>query len=222
MVTKTWLVQSVELRKYSGSRPNAYVPSQFFAIVVRTKNQQGSTCLVFRTGRVVVVGTHSLSQTYQAAHRLRMSLSAEAGGIPTKFEEFRLVNMVFNTKVKADHGIAIANIHRDNQDKTEWVPTMFPGLKYSMAEEHVKMRFFDTGELVGMGVTNPSHVRRIFGKAMKLASDYPDYQLPASNERFEYRKNQKRRALVDIATNKLGTETDVEETEVEEPQTPLL
>jgi transcription initiation factor TFIID TATA-box-binding protein len=210
VVTKTWLVPSVELRKFSASRPYAYVPPQFWACAVRTKNQQSSTSLVFRTGRVVVVGTHSLPQTYHAAHRLRLTLAEECEGAHTKFDNFCLVNMVFNTSIEGGQGIDIASIHRDNQDKTDYDPNMFPGMKFSMVDEHVKIRFFDTRQIVGMGITRPMRVNAIFRKAIAIAKSYPDYNLPASNKRFEYRKGKKRKALFDIGVRDLEAEAPAE------------
>ena len=211
VVTKAWLASSVNLRKFTAKRPHSYIPPKFWAAVDRMRNQQGSASLVFRTGRVVIVGTRSMAQTYQAAHRLRMSLAEEQEqeGMRhrhTKLEEFRHVNMVFNKRAKSKHGIDIASIHSDNQDKTEWVPTMFPGLKYEMSDEHVKLRLFDTREIVVMGATRPDRVRAIFDKATDLVHSYPDYHLPASNMRYNYRKEQQRRALVDIATHMLSGE----------------
>lgn len=164
VVTKVRLTSAVDLRRFSAKvrcwffasfanfanfakskiakRFFSYVPSQFLATAYRIRDQLPATELVFRTGRAVVVGTHSLSQTYQAAHRLRLSLAEE--GYPTTFEEFSNVNMVWNTRVDAEFGIDLAAIYKNNQDKTEWVPPMFPGLKFAMDDEHVKLRIFPT------------------------------------------------------------------------------
>lgn len=135
---------------------------------------------------MVVVGTHSLPQTYQTAHRIRLALG-EAGR-HTLFDEFWLVNMVYNTRVDTDHGIDIASIYKNNLDKTEWVPPMFPGLKYSMEEEHVKLRIFDTRAVVVMGATRPARINTIFRKVTDMATKNPDYYLPDTDERYAYRE----------------------------------
>lgn len=175
------------------------------------------------------VGTHSIQQSCQALHRLRLALyeedtadylwhSSETQSYGreqrTRFTGFRLVNMVFNDKIAANHGIDLAAMHRDNQDKTEYVPTSFPGLKYNLTDEkgsiRVKIRFFDTGEIIVMGVVDPWNVRGIFDMAKKLALQYPDYHLPASNKRFEYRRTRKRQALLAIDSARAGGETDTD------------
>jgi TATA-box binding protein (TBP) (component of TFIID and TFIIIB) len=131
------------------------------------------------------VGSHSLPQTYLAAHRLRFLLAQE--GRPTKFAEFRLVNMVYNREKKTDHGVDIAAINRDHQDTTNYLPLDFPGLKLMMRKQHVNMRIFDTQKFVAMGVTRPRTVDGIFSEAMELAEQHPDYSLPESSKRYQYR-----------------------------------
>jgi hypothetical protein len=41
---------------------------------------------------------------------------------------------------KVDHGIDIAQFYRDNQENAEWVPLLFPGVKYTM--DKVRALFF--------------------------------------------------------------------------------
>jgi TATA-box binding protein (TBP) (component of TFIID and TFIIIB) len=156
----------------------------------------------------VIVGTHSLPQSYQAAHRLRLLL--HSNGESTKFEQFRLVNMVYSDELdgKAGQGIDIAGMHRDHQDKTDYVPEAFPGLKLST--DRAQLRIFDPGKFVAMGVIRSGHVKRIFRDAKQMAKEYPDYDLPAKNKRYAYRKEKNKRALVDIIAQKMGHETDTD------------
>jgi len=206
VVTKVRLTSAVDLRRFSAKRFFSYVPSQFLATAYRIRDQLPATELVFRTGRAVVVGTHSLPQTYQAAHRLRLSLAEE--GYPTTFEEFSNVNMVWNTRVDAEFGIDLAAIYKNNQDKTEWVPPMFPGLKFAMDDEHVKLRIFPTKAVVVMGATRPGRIDSIFHKVTEMAHRNPDPNLPGSDKRFEYLKEKKRLAFRELVSSAAAEDAD--------------
>jgi TATA-box binding protein (TBP) (component of TFIID and TFIIIB) len=189
-VTVVWIGKNVHLRDFSVKRFNTYVPPRFEACTVRFKNQDTSTGLLFKTGATVVAGTRSIPQTYQAAHRLRMAL--EEDGKTTTFSHFSLVNMVYNAEVDLGCGIDIANMHVNNQGRSKYVPTVFPGEKLDVAEGLAKVSVFDTCKYVMMGVKNRREVKRIKNEVNVMVMKYRDPNLPESNKRFEYRKKRKR------------------------------
>jgi len=244
IVTNVRLGSAVDLRNFSASHPNVYVPRRFEACVARLIMMKKLTItgLLFRTLSVVIVGTHSMAHTVKAAHLLRMYLLAD--GKATTFDSFQLSNMVYNTRVKSKTGINIAAINKKNAERTTYIPLMFPGLQYyakipasaapscssankttvipssyysvgtgsaSEAECYMvpppprrrrvrrpkvaKMRIFDTGAGVAMGITNPRDVEQIFAEVEMLAVENPDANLPASDKRFDYRNEQKRKAF---------------------------
>jgi TATA-box binding protein (TBP) (component of TFIID and TFIIIB) len=193
VVAKARLAGSVDLRPFSAKRLHAHVPSQFWAAVYRICDQLSTTMLVFGTGRVVIVGTRSLAQSYQAAHRLRLSLAAD--GCNTRFDEFWLENMVYTKRLNIAHGIDIAKIYSANLERSKWFPLMFPGLKYAMEEEGVQVKVFDTGCVVVMGEVRPERVSAVLMKVLAMAVQNPDHQLPTPDKRFEYRKEKKRLAF---------------------------
>jgi len=201
VVVQMRLANDVDMRKISARRHNAYIPHRFETFTVRLCDQINTTILLFRTGRAVIVGTRAPEYTVQGAHRMRLEL--ESLGTPAAFEELKLVNQVYHTRLRINTGINLGQMLVENMDKTVWVPDMFPGLKYIYDEMNVKMRMFDTKSLVVMGSKNAWEIEEVFDKADAIASQYPDGELPPSSERYRYREEQKRVACSSIAASEM-------------------
>jgi TATA-box binding protein (TBP) (component of TFIID and TFIIIB) len=199
VVVQMRLADDIDLRKVSASRYNAYVPHRFETFTVRLCDQSNTTVLLFRTGRAVLAGTRAPEYTFQGAHRMRLDLAAL--GKDAAFEELRLVNQVYNTTLETASGIDLGKLYQENMDKTEWVPMMFPGLKYTDPDLRVKMRIFDTKRLVVMGSKDASEIAAVFERAGRIAQRYPDDNLPEPEERFDYRNEKKRLACCTITAS---------------------
>jgi TATA-box binding protein (TBP) (component of TFIID and TFIIIB) len=219
IVTNVKLGSTVDLRKFSSTRSNGYVPGKFEACVVRVMiKKRNATILLFRPASAVAAGTHSIAHTIKAAHYVRMCLYAD--GKPTTFEAFRLNNMVYSTRKKSKVGVDIAAINKQYASSSVYIPLMFPGMQYyakiatdeknppqqkdgtSVAKKGVakkrdkifKVRLFDTWSKVGMGIVNPRDVAPIFDGVEELFKSNPDENLPPSEERFDYREEKKQKA----------------------------
>lgn len=201
VVMQMRLANDLDLKKISARRYNAYIPHRFETFTVRLRDITNTTVLLFRTGRAVLAGTRAPEYTYQGAHRMRIDLATQ--GKDTAFEELRLVNQVYNTMLNTSSGVDLGKMYVNNMDKTEWIPDMFPGLKYTDQKYEVKLSMFDTKRLVVMGSKNAWQISQIFSRANQIASQYPDDNLPVSGERFEYRKGKKLLACSDIAASEM-------------------
>lgn len=197
VVAKVHLGNMVDLRKFSGKRHNAYVPSQFEACVTKVTENLPTTGLLFRTARSVAVGPRSVEQTYKDMHRMRLELAAD--GKRTTFSDFKVVNMVYNTQIDTDTGIDIAGIYRDHMAYATWIPSKFPGLGLYVPELGVKLRIFDTKNVIIMGPVDPSDYPIILEFVRRLAEKYKDYSVPASHKRYKYRQDRLRSVCSDIA-----------------------
>jgi TATA-box binding protein (TBP) (component of TFIID and TFIIIB) len=189
VVVPARLSDELDIRRFSATRYNAYIPHEFETFTVRIEDREKTTALLFRTARSVIAGARSIEQIYQGLHRVRLELAA--CGKTTTVEELRLVNMVWNTVLELEHGISLADVFANHMDCSDYTPTMFPGLKYENKEFGVKWRIFDTKRLVIMGSKCAGDIQLIKQKAMEMVSKHPDDNLPESGQRFEYRKRQK-------------------------------
>lgn len=190
VVVPTRLSDELDIKRFSATRYNAYIPHEFETFTVRISDREKkTTALLFRTARAVIAGARSIEQIYQGLHRVRLELAS--CGKTTTVEELRLVNMVWNTVLQLDHGISLADVFANNMDRSDYTPTMFPGLKYEDKEFGVKWRIFDTNHIVFMGSKCAGDIQLIKRKATEMMAKHPDDHLPESGKRFEYRKMQK-------------------------------
>jgi TATA-box binding protein (TBP) (component of TFIID and TFIIIB) len=201
VVVQMRITDEIDLRRISASRHNAYIPHRFETFTVRYCDQSNTTVLLFHTGKAVLVGTRAPEYTFQGAHRTRMDLAALGNDVA--FEEFSLVNQVYNVTLVMDTGIDLGKLLQENMEKTEWDPFLFPGEKYKDVESNVIIRFFDTKIAVIMGAKDESTIEDIIARVVAIAKRYPDKNLPNPENRFEYRNEKKRLACSIIPESKM-------------------
>jgi len=152
-----------------GEKGADYDPDQFPGVVYRTENPQAAA-LIFRSGKLVCTGAHSVPGVRES--------------ITLVFEELEALNI----DVPADPDIIIQNIVSSGDlgtnlnlnaiaiglgiEAVEYEPEQFPGLVYRFDEPDVVTLLFGSGKLVITGGKEPDDanqaIRRVQAELEEL------------------------------------------------------
>lgn len=127
-----------------------YDPSEFPGIVYRIQDPK-STCLIYRSGRIVCTGAGSIKQVNEAFHSVFddfRDLGIEIGD-PDIF----VVNVVSCADVRSPVNLNAAAIGL-GLEFVEYEPEQFPGLVYRPTEHGVVILLFSSGKVVITGATD--------------------------------------------------------------------
>lgn len=124
-------------------------PQKFAAVVIRIDGSaSGTTCLLFRNGKMVVTGGKTYASAQLAAHSYRsiietvpqpvilryksgkQKLDLSTLARVTSFNNFTVENIVGSGRI-IDGAIDLASFVRDYPNSV-WIPELFPGLKYTI------------------------------------------------------------------------------------------
>lgn len=180
-----------------------YAPKKFAAAILRIKDSiSTTTCLVFRSGKMVVVGAQSEHHSIFATHMYRQMIEnvysvykTDSGLIysnlvgRTNLNSFRITNIVANVKLKNRPDLKI--LAELAADLTAWNPDLFPGLKLLVwlkpkdqckcvkkkknksCSCNCRALIFDTGNVVITGCKNLDDVKLSKSRIQMLLDD-PD------------------------------------------------
>lgn len=206
----------IELKRLSLAFPNMGKGSKFPSNISKI---DGGTNLIFTTGAIVTPGCETYYGAKYLAHLMRLMIESVVQPILivnhktgakrivnrnlqglTKFEGFRIVNIVSNGRLTKNY-ISLAEMEADD-DRLDWNPEYFPGLEQILTKKDVpfvksekaSMTIFDSGKGVGMGVKTVKDCYMAYQYVVEKALKYPDrrYIPKNSNSRFLYRQEQKR------------------------------
>jgi TATA-box binding protein (TBP) (component of TFIID and TFIIIB) len=180
-----------------------YAPKKFAAAILRIKDSiSTTTCLVFRSGKLVVVGAqsehHSIFSTQKyrqiieniySVYRIERSLICSTLVGRTELTSCRITNIVAHAKLKNRPDLKI--LSELAADLTAWNPDLFPGLKLLVwlkpkndckcvkkkknksCECNCRALIFDTGQVVITGCKNLEDVKHSKNLIEQLLDD-PD------------------------------------------------
>ena len=136
------------------ARNAEFNPKRFSAVVLKIANPK-STGLIFKSGKVVLLGAKSEEFAYQACRTLVRTVN-KIYDQPQKADlvGFKIQNIV----AKADTGFSLrlelfAKEHK-MAGLTSYEPELFPGLIFRVAKPKVTCLIFNTGRLMIMGAKN--------------------------------------------------------------------
>ncbi len=129
IVCSAKLNRSLDVQKVLKLFPNAtHKPRQFPSICIKRLSGR-TTCLVFKSGKLVTVGSRKESEAFEAmtilTEKLQILKEKQA-----KFElcDFTVQNIVASGQFPSR--IRIHELHAQHLKETYWEPTVFPGLEY--------------------------------------------------------------------------------------------
>ena len=131
----------IDLMKMLTAYPNAEIKSGFGALIVRYMHSLAPeqelapwlkppavTHLVFAGGALGSTGDASEEQARLSTHELRMGLYYTLG-VRTNFHRFAVSNMVGSSTL--GYNVDLARLHADNPRRSNYYPSLFPGLFWS-------------------------------------------------------------------------------------------
>src|SRR3972149_608327 len=161
VVASTDIKKTISLdRLLTALESSEYEPEQFPGLVYRLKEPKVAT-LIFRSGKIICVGTRSTSAAKEALRKTVKNIKK----IGIRVNEN-------NIKVKIENIVVAVNLERDlNLDQlafqledSEYEPEQFPGLVYRIYEPKVAFLLFSSGRVVCAGAKSLNDVKRAVKK----------------------------------------------------------
>ncbi|TFJ87154.1 hypothetical protein NSK_001486 [Nannochloropsis salina CCMP1776] len=129
-----------------GARNAEYNPRRFPAVIMHIKEPK-SAALIFSSGKMVVTGTRSETDSLQAAHKYttimkRLKCAANC-------TEFRVQNMTASCDI--GFPIRLEGLVMDQPRFCSYEPELFPGLVYRMYNPKIVLLIFVSGRIIITG-----------------------------------------------------------------------
>ena len=139
-----------------------YRPQRFNGAIVK---DFGCTLLVFRNGKINVVGVQSIDQAKDAIKEFCKSLSQ-----PNTVKEMVMVNLVASASL--DRQINLQKLAENFSHCISYHPELYPAAYYSKSKyDKSKVLIFHTGKLVFTGFKSKEHVNNVFFNLFNLISN---------------------------------------------------
>ena len=152
------LDQDIDIDALEAELPNhVYKPEQFPGIIFRLDKPR-ATALIFRSGKMVVTGTKSISQLIEAVKRIIRTidriLSKYGSGVHGK-PRVQVQNIVAGGDLHAYVNLEKAAYYLED---CMYEPEQFPGLIHRMRDPRVVLLIFSSGKMVITGAKEEAEV----------------------------------------------------------------
>ena len=118
----------LDLKKIALHARNAeFNPKRFAAVIMRIREPR-TTALIFSSGKMVCTGAKSEEDSRLAARKYARIV--QKLGFPTKFKDFKILNMVGSCDVKFP--IWLEGLVLTHSQFSSYEPELFPGLIYRL------------------------------------------------------------------------------------------
>ncbi len=164
------LNRSLDVQKVLKLHPNAtHKPRQFPSICIKRLSGR-TTCLVFKSGKLVTVGSRKESEAFEAMTILTEKLQILREKREPKFElsDFTVQNIVASGQFPSR--IRIHELHTQHLKETYWEPTIFPGLEYHCGP--ATLVAFDSGRYFVTGAKMVHQIEAAVSSFQKIAKKF--------------------------------------------------
>jgi len=144
-----------------------YNPRRFAAVIMRIREPK-TTALIFASGKMVVTGARSESDSRLAARkyaRIIMKL-----GFTVSFTDFKIQNVVASCDVKFP--IRLEGLAFSHASFSSYEPELFPGLIYRMVKPKVVLLIFVSGKVVLTGARVREQIYQAFDTIYPVLTDF--------------------------------------------------
>jgi len=149
----------LDLREIAMKARNAeFNPKRFIALIMKIRDPK-VTALVFKSGRIVVVGAKSERDARVAGRKFARILQ-NVGYPNIRFTDFTIRNVVASADVKFP--IKLEQLVREHEQWATYEPELFPGLIYRMVSPKVVFLVFVTGKVVMTGAKTRADIYTAF------------------------------------------------------------
>ena len=164
IIATTDLQCQINLRDIALKVPDAkYNPDRFPALTLRIKEPK-ATAQVFKTGKIVCLGTKSLADLERAGSEFARYLTLL--GCNATFTNFVIKNMV----ASCDVGFKIQLEQFADNHGGIYAPELFPALDYKL--NHVTFLIFHSGKVIITGTKSQQEVDKAFNIVYPILQKY--------------------------------------------------
>lgn len=144
-----------------------YNPKRFSAAIMRTKSPR-STTLIFRTGKIVVVGTHSENDLHLVSRKVLKKLY-KLGICKNSMRQAVSINNIV-ASVSTHFRLNLESMN--SLEGAQYEPDTFPALIYRMKNPKSTFLIFSNGKIVINGVKSEQEIHDAFSTLSQLIKKY--------------------------------------------------
>jgi len=127
-----------------------------------------TTALVFKTGKMVVTGAHSIGQSRLATRKFVRLL--QLVGVDAQFSDFTVQNIVSSADV--GFRLRLEGFAQEHDEFAMLEPQIFPGLVYRMVSPKVVLLIFESGKVVITGAKELDRVYEAFESLYPVLEEF--------------------------------------------------
>ncbi len=162
------LACKLELKEIALKCRNAeYNPKRFSAVIMRIRDPK-STALIFGSGKMVVTGARTETDSKLAARKFARIV--QKVGFEIRFTNFKFQNVVGSTDV--GFAIRLEGLASEWEGSCSYEPELFPGLVFRMAEPKVVLLIFVSGKVVLTGAKSREDINQAFANIYHVLSQF--------------------------------------------------
>lgn len=151
IVSTANLQSQLDLRDIALKAKNAeYNPKRFAAVIMRIREPDKSTALIFSSGKMVCTGAKSEELSHTAA-RNYAKIIKRIGYSKVKLTDFKIQNMVGSTEVNFSISLEALSNSKEYKKFSRYEPEQFPGLIFRMHNPKIVLLIFVSGKIVLTG-----------------------------------------------------------------------
>ncbi len=173
LVASTDLGLDIDLHRVAEEIDNSeYEPEQFPGAILKL-TQPKATILVFKNGKIVVVGCKTkkdIEAAIQLAYKqLKKVATKVRKRIPKKIP-YDITNMVALSDLKAD--LNLFELVEELEANIEYEPEQFPGAILKLDSPTVTVLIFKNGKIIIAGSKNEDIIKEVIKKVKKLLKPF--------------------------------------------------
>lgn len=162
IVSKSHLSHLVDLERIALQARNVeYNPKRFSAAVMRIRDPR-STSLLFRTGKMIILGTTCIRDSKRACRKFAKAIG-KILKVNIKIEHFQVHNIV--STFDAGFKINLFRLGAEHHKFCQYEPMIFPGLAYKLLQPKLTLIVFVSGKVV---ITGAKSCRDIYFAHKKI------------------------------------------------------
>jgi transcription initiation factor TFIID TATA-box-binding protein len=152
----------LKLNEISSKITNSTYNQKFKRIEIRIKEPK-SIVFIYSKGKLICLGAKSIEDSEKTARKYCNEIKSL--GYNTKFNDFKIVNIVATCDVK--FSILLNKLNekeyqklKTNEINLNYEPTVYPGLIIHMKKPEVTLTIFGSGKINFTGAKNPEDIKK--------------------------------------------------------------
>lgn len=169
VVATTNLGTALDLKSIAMKARNAeYNPKRFTAVIMRIREPK-TTALIFSTGKVVVTGAKSETESSRASRKFAR-IVRKIGYEDAECKDFKVQNIVASCDV--GFSIQLESLDHAYLSCSSYEPELFPGLIYRMEKPKLVLLIFVSGKVVITGAKVRKDIYEAFNNIVTILQPF--------------------------------------------------